>query len=87
MVPFVELLNHECVDVYYDFMYENGNPYKSQESVFDPPTDKSQQQLEQMKTSDCSNNSEFYDEKDNYIEKVEITEKNKAQSEEPIIAT
>lgn len=37
MVPFVELINHECVDVYYDYMYNENNPAKSEESKFDPP--------------------------------------------------
>ena len=25
MVPIVELFNHECIDVYYDFDYHEGN--------------------------------------------------------------
>lgn len=32
MVPFCELFNHECIDVYYDFEYNNDNPSKSEES-------------------------------------------------------
>lgn len=32
MVPFCELFNHECIDVYYDFTYKPGNPHKNEES-------------------------------------------------------
>jgi hypothetical protein len=32
MVPFCELFNHECIDVYYDFTYHPDNPSKSEES-------------------------------------------------------
>jgi hypothetical protein len=32
MVPFCELFNHECIDVYYDFTYHPDNPNKSEES-------------------------------------------------------
>jgi len=34
MVPFAELLNHECSDVYYDFQYDLDNPSKKEESKF-----------------------------------------------------
>lgn len=30
MVPFAELLNHECSDVFYDFKYNEDNPAKSE---------------------------------------------------------
>ncbi|CAD8083112.1 unnamed protein product [Paramecium sonneborni] len=32
MVPFCELFNHECTDVFYDFEYNDDNPHKSEES-------------------------------------------------------
>ncbi|CAD8171220.1 unnamed protein product [Paramecium pentaurelia] len=32
MVPFCELFNHECTDVFYDFEYNADNPHKSEES-------------------------------------------------------
>lgn len=32
MVPFCELFNHECIDVYYDFTYKPENPHKKEES-------------------------------------------------------
>ena len=32
MVPFCELFNHECTDVFYDFEYNPNNPNKSEES-------------------------------------------------------
>lgn len=32
MVPFCELFNHECVDVFYDFTYNADNPHKAEES-------------------------------------------------------
>ena len=32
MVPFCELFNHECIDVYYDFTYHPENPHKNEES-------------------------------------------------------
>lgn len=34
MVPFCELFNHECTDVFYDFEYNPDNPYKSEESEY-----------------------------------------------------
>lgn len=32
MVPFCELFNHECTDVFYDFEYNGDNPSKTEES-------------------------------------------------------
>lgn len=32
MVPFCELFNHECTDVFYDFEYNADNPNKTEES-------------------------------------------------------
>lgn len=58
MVPFCELFNHECVDVYYDFTYNNDNPYKSEESEWDPPTKLSQDDEQSLSSSDGSYNSE-----------------------------
>lgn len=37
MVPFCELFNHECVDVYYDFQYKADNPHKTDEFDDSPP--------------------------------------------------
>lgn len=37
MVPFAEMLNHECSDVYYDFVYNPDNPNKSKESEYPEP--------------------------------------------------
>lgn len=39
MVPFCELFNHECIDVFYDFEYNNDNPYKAEESEPTEPTE------------------------------------------------
>ena len=37
MVPFAEMFNHECTDVYYDFKYNPDNPGKSEESEYPEP--------------------------------------------------
>ena len=37
MVPFAEMFNHECTDVYYDFKYKISNPYKKEEAEFPEP--------------------------------------------------
>jgi hypothetical protein len=39
MVPFCELFNHECTDVYYDYTYKPDNPNKKEESVFSDPVE------------------------------------------------
>lgn len=37
MVPFAELLNHECTDVFYDFKYNEDNEFKDEEAEFKDP--------------------------------------------------
>lgn len=36
MVPYAELFNHECIDVYYTMDYRPDNPHNPQE-LLDPP--------------------------------------------------
>ncbi len=36
MVPFAELTNHECSDVYYDFFYRPGNPFEKPSEFPEP---------------------------------------------------
>lgn len=42
MVPFAELLNHECSDVYYDFQYNEDNKFKKEEAEFPAPKELSE---------------------------------------------
>ena len=35
MVPFAELFNHECSDVYYTMSYNPGNPHDEGEEFYD----------------------------------------------------
>lgn len=37
MVPFCEFLNHECIDVYYDFEYKDDNIHKPKDYVVTEP--------------------------------------------------
>lgn len=34
MVPFAELFNHECADVYYTMYYKPGNPHTENEEFY-----------------------------------------------------
>lgn len=55
MAPFAELLNHECTDVYYDFLYNENNPNKSKESDYsDDHAVLTAEELEQMTSSEGS---------------------------------
>jgi hypothetical protein len=36
MVPYAELFNHECTDVYYTMAYTPDNPFNTHEEL-DPP--------------------------------------------------
>ena len=58
MVPFAELFNHECSDVYYDFRYNEGNPKKSEESKYDPPKELEPDDEDNFSSSDGTYNSE-----------------------------
>ncbi len=58
MVPFCEMLNHECSDVYYDFSYNANNPHKKDEADFPAPKEITERDMEQVETSDGSYKSE-----------------------------
>lgn len=58
MVPFCELFNHECVDVYYDFTYKPDNPSKHEESEETEPLLLTKEDQEDMTTSEGSYNSD-----------------------------
>jgi hypothetical protein len=46
MVPFCEMLNHECSDVYYDFSYNANNPHKKDEADFPAPKEITERDME-----------------------------------------
>ena len=37
MIPYIDFLNHECVDVYYDYNYRPDNPNKPEDFNLEPP--------------------------------------------------
>ena len=58
MVPFCELFNHECIDVYYDFTYNPDNVHKAEESEETEPALLTLEDQDNMTTSEGSYNSE-----------------------------
>lgn len=61
MVPFAELLNHECSDVYYDFQYNEDNKFKKEEAEFPAPKELSEQDMEDNDSSEGSYHSKDSD--------------------------
>jgi len=57
MVPFAELLNHECSDVYYTMWYDKDNPHNEGEEFYEEKV-LAQEQIDDLESSDGTYNSE-----------------------------
>jgi len=66
-VPFVELMNHECSDVYYDFKYGPANLRQNKQEDFPPAREISPAEEENQSSSDGSYNSENEDEAADFL--------------------
>ncbi len=67
MVPFAELFNHECVDVYYSMDYKPGNPHTENEEFYPEKELTAEEELE-IESSDGSYDAEDFYEDDEYFE-------------------
>ena len=54
MVPFAELVNHENTDVYYDFKYNKENIHAKEESDFPEPKEITEEEEEDVESSQGS---------------------------------
>mmetsp|Transcript_4225 Transcript_4225/g.3549 ORF Transcript_4225/g.3549 Transcript_4225/m.3549 type:complete len:108 (+) Transcript_4225:661-984(+) len=54
MVPFAELFNHECADVYYDLEYYKENPHMPDDYKMDDPVELKEGETDGFDTSDGS---------------------------------
>lgn len=83
MVPFVELLNHECVDVYYDFVYSQGNPLRPPDYSQPSPKMLSAEWLQSRQTSDASDSSFIYSEEGDCLDEApkQLKQKQLSQAE------
>ena len=45
-MPIAEYINHEIIELHYDFLYNEGNPSKCLESKFEDPLDLKDEELE-----------------------------------------
>ena len=61
MVPFAELFNHECSDVYYDLEYFSINPDIPKDYVMDDPKEVPEEQIEEFDTSDGTYDSDDFE--------------------------
>ena len=61
MVPFCELFNHECTDVYYDYLYRPDNIHKKEESEHLEPVELQPEEEENATSSDGTYNSDDED--------------------------
>ena len=58
MVPFAELFNHDCSDVYYDLEYFKGNPNMPSDYSMDDPKEVPEEEIEDYETSEGSYDSQ-----------------------------
>ena len=61
MVPFAELFNHECSDVYYDLEYFSINPDIPKDYAMDDPKEVPEEQIEEFDTSDGTYDSDDFE--------------------------
>jgi hypothetical protein len=76
MVPFAELLNHECSDVYYTMYYEPENPHNPKEEFYEEK-ELTEEEIQELDTSDGTYNSEEFDDEELRWEHGEEEEKGK----------
>ncbi|KRX04066.1 hypothetical protein PPERSA_12513 [Pseudocohnilembus persalinus] len=79
MCPFAEYLNHECVDVYYDFQYNEGNPKKSEESEYPEPQEKTEDEILSITTSEGTYNSEQLEWDEEFEYQIQFNQKSTIQ--------
>ncbi len=61
MIPFAELFNHDCTDVYYDLEYYENNPHKPADYEMETPKEIDEEIIANYETSDGSYNSEDFE--------------------------